>query len=153
MRRRHTTIRIHLHAEAKSTIIINEHFFRKIYLSHFMRKGYVCEASWSLNRLQHVVPKFLTIATLLSHSTELLNRGSWGPKPSVRSWFSLPQAATRTPTVAPGYIIDTHLLPVGVAISSNLTRPRLRLYLDISDRIHMFLDWRLGRRSICYRSS
>ena len=40
----------------------------------------------------------LTIAALFSHSTGLLNRGSWGPKPSAGSWFSLPRAATRTPT-------------------------------------------------------
>ena len=40
----------------------------------------------------------LTIAALLSHSAGLLNRGFWGPKPSARSWFSLPRTATRTPT-------------------------------------------------------
>ena len=40
----------------------------------------------------------LTIAALLSHSAGLLNRGSWGPKPSAGSSFSLPRAATRTPT-------------------------------------------------------
>ena len=40
----------------------------------------------------------LIIAALLSHSTGLLNRGSWGPKPSAGSWFSLPRTATRNPT-------------------------------------------------------
>ena len=40
----------------------------------------------------------LTIAALLSHSAGLLNRGSWRPKPSVGSWFSLPRPATWTPT-------------------------------------------------------
>ena len=43
--------------------------------------------------------------------------GSWGPKPSVSNWFSLPRTATRTPTnglqltelaMAPGYIIVCH---------------------------------------------
>ena len=29
---------------------------------------------------------------------------------------------------------------------------RSRLYLDVFDRMHPFLDWRLGRRSICYIS-
>ncbi len=28
---------------------------------------------------------------------------------------------------------------------------RSRLYLDVFDRMHLFLDWRLGRRSICYK--
>ena len=40
----------------------------------------------------------MTIAALLSHSAGLLNRGSWGPEPSARSWFSLPPTETRTPT-------------------------------------------------------
>ncbi len=40
----------------------------------------------------------LTIAALLPHFAGLLNRGSWGLKPSVGSWFSLPRTATRTPT-------------------------------------------------------
>ena len=40
----------------------------------------------------------LTIAALFSHFAGLLNRGSWEPKPSAGSWFSLPRTATRTPT-------------------------------------------------------
>ena len=32
----------------------------------------------------------------------------------------------------------------------NSTRPRSRLYLDIFDRMHMFLDWQLGQ---CYTAS
>ena len=35
------------------------------------------------------------------------------------------------------------LLPVGVSIASNSNRPRSRLYLDIFDRMHIFLDWRV----------
>ena len=30
---------------------------------------------------------------------------------------------------------------------------RSRWYSDVSDRMHLFLDWRLGRMSICYRMS
>ena len=98
----------------------------------------------------------LNIAALLSHSARLLNRGLWGSKPSAGSWFSLPRTATRTPTnwlrlwhwvIS---LFDIHLLPVGVTIAPNSTRPRSRLYLDIFDRMHLFLDWRLGRRSIFY---
>ena len=41
---------------------------------------------------------FLSFAALLSHSTRLHNRGSWGFKPSAGSWFSLARTATRTAT-------------------------------------------------------
>ena len=57
------------------------------------------EVSWRLNRLQHIDPQVpLSLAALLSHSAGLLNRGSWGPKPSTGSWFSLPRTATRIST-------------------------------------------------------
>ena len=81
-------------------------FVRKLYLSHFIRKGCkrvvkgLCvrgelEIEQTATYWPHVP---LTIAVLLSHSTGLLNWGSGGPKPSAGSWFSLPQTATRTPT-------------------------------------------------------
>ena len=101
----------------------------------------------------------LSLAALLSHSARLLNRGSWGSKPSAGSWFSLPRTATRTPTnwlqlwhrvIS---LFDICLLPVGVAICTDSTRPRSRLYLDIFDRMHLFPDWWLGRRSTCYKYS
>ena len=47
-------------------------------------------------------------------------------------------------------LFEAHLLPESVAFAPNSTRPRSSLYLDIFDRMHLFLDWRLGRRSICY---
>ena len=51
--------------------------------------------------------------------------------------------------VTPGYII-VWLLPVSVASAPNSTRPQSRLYPNSLDRMHLFLDWRLGQRSICY---
>ena len=63
-------------------------------------------------------PSYYNLSALLSHSAGLLNRGSWGPKPSARSWFSLPRTPTRTSTttdcnqlelsVASSYIIFWH---------------------------------------------
>ena len=47
-------------------------------------------------------------------------------------------------------LFDIHLLPVSVASAPNSTPPQSRFYADIFDRMHLFLDWRLGRRSICY---
>ena len=101
----------------------NEHTsLEKRYLSHFIQKG--CErvakglcvrGELETEQTATYWPQVpLTIAALLSHSAGLLNKGSWGPKPSAGSWFSLPRTATRTPTnwlqltllsVAPGYII------------------------------------------------
>ena len=51
------------------------------------------------------------------------------------------------------WLFDDHLFLVGVAIAPNSTRQRSRLYLDILDWMHLFLDWRLGRRSIFYTST
>ena len=86
---------------------MNEHTsLEKIYISHFIWKGCerVAKGLYVRGELETEqtatywpqVP--LTKAARLSHSTGLLNRGSWGPKPSTGSWFSLPRTATRTPT-------------------------------------------------------
>ena len=72
--------------------------FRKIYLSHFIRKGCVRGELETEQTATYWPQVPLTIAALLSHSAGLLNRGSWGPKPSAESWFSLPRTATRNPT-------------------------------------------------------
>ena len=50
-------------------------------------------------------------------------------------------------------LFDIHPLSMTVAFAPNSTRPRSRLYLDIFDRVLLFLDWRLGQRSICYNGS
>ena len=42
---------------------------------------------------------------------------------------------------------------MSVAFAPNSNRPRSRLYLDIFDRMHLFLVWRLCRRSICNKRS
>ena len=66
--------------------------------------------------------------------------------------WELVLTATWTPTnsnsVAPGYIIVWR--PPASCERLICTRLRSRLYLDIFDRMHLFLDWWLGRRSICY---
>ena len=136
------------------------HFFRKIYLAHFIRERVVRgELETELTATYWPqVPLFL--AALLSHSAVLLNRGSWGPKFSAGSCFSLPQTATRanwlqlTRTVCGtgSYNCLTYTCSLW---ASHLHRIQpihmLRLYLDVFDRMHLFLDWCLGRRLICYR--
>ena len=115
-------------------------FFRKIYLSHFMQKGckrVVCER-WVEDGIETATywPQVsLTIAALLPHSAGLLNRGPKGL------------------SVAPGYIIVWR---------SPASRGRRNCtdfnpftgqgdIFDIFDRMHLFLDWRLGRGPICDR--
>ena len=138
---------------------MNKHTsLEKIYLSHITWKGWekvvkgLCvRGELETEQTATYWPQVpLTIATLLSHSAGLLNQGSWGPKPSAGSWFSLTRTATQT--VCGNQVIllfDAHLLPVVIAIAPNSTHLRSRLYLDIFDRMHLFLDW---RRSICYSS-
>ena len=59
------------------------HFFRKTYLSLYskwLRKSYVWEVSWTLNKAATLWPPvLLATAALLSRSAGLLNRGLGGP--------------------------------------------------------------------------
>ena len=72
-------------------------FINNIPLTLYSRKGcervdvgFVLEVSWRRRETAtYWLQVSLTIAALLPHSTGLLDRGSWGPKPSVWSWFSL----------------------------------------------------------------
>ena len=84
-----------------------------------------------------------------------------GRKPSVCGWFSLPRTATRTPTnwlqltqAVCGTWLYNCLTPTCFLWASQLhwIQPvhRSRWYPDIFDRMHLFLDWRLGRGPICY---
>ena len=90
--------------------------------------GYVWEVSWRRRETATYWPQVpLTIPALLPHSAGLLNRRSWGPKPSVWSWVSLRHfisdwncnsnsnwrleliaSNSPKPSVAPGYIIVWH---------------------------------------------
>ena len=144
----------------------NEHTSVEKYTSHTLfervAKGLCVRGELEIEQTATYWPQVPpTIAALLSHSAGLLNRGSWGSKPSTGSWFSLPQTATRTPTywlqltdlsVAPGYIIVWH--PPASRGRRNCTdfNPSTGQgdIFDIFDRMHLFLDWWLGRRSICY---
>ena len=135
---RDTTIRIHIHAETKSTIMMNEHTSLEKYTSHTLfervAKGLCVRGELETEQTATYWPQVpLTISALLSHSTGLFSLGSWGPKPSAGSWFSLPRTATRTPTNwLPLWhrvisLFDTHLLLVGVASAPNLTRPYVKV--------------------------
>ena len=92
------------------------HFFRKIYLSHFIRKSCVWEVSWRLNRLQNIDPPpsssvFSSTSFLILPGCSI--EGSGGPNPllgacsrclelllELQLWLQLTQLS-----VAGGYII------------------------------------------------
>ena len=153
----------YIHAEAKSTIMTNEHTSLEKNTSHTLfemvakglRKGYVWEVSWKLNKLQHIDPQFLY---LLFSFCCVAQSGIQGPIALCRvlvlttaSYLQLTDSnSLNFLSHRVISLFDIHLLPVIVASVPNSTRPQSRLYPDIFDRMHLFLDWRLGRGSICY---
>ena len=114
----YTTIHIYMWKHSQHNNDEQTHFFRKIYLSHFskwLRKGYVWEVSWRLNKLQHIDPSSFVFSStsfsfcwaaqsgvLRAHSP-LLGAGSLYSILSLTHWLQL----TELP-VAPGYIIVWH---------------------------------------------
>ena len=111
----YTTIHIYMRKYSQHNNDERTHFFRKIYLSNFIRNG--CErvakglcVRGELETEQTATywpPVPLSLVALLSRSAGLLNRGSWGP--IALYWvLVLPTASylqlTELP-VAPGYII------------------------------------------------
>ena len=91
-----------MHTHICGNIINNNdertHFFRKIYPSHFIRKGcerVVCKR-WvgdptDCNILTPSSSVFSSTSFSFCWAAQL---GSWGPKPSAGSWFSLPWTPT-----------------------------------------------------------
>ena len=135
----------------------NEYSSSEKYTSHFIRKGckrVMCErwvGDW-------------TDCSILTPSSSVFSSTSfsfcWAARPGA--WGLVLTASNcnkLTPTNSTCLwhrvisLFDIHLLLVGVTSASNSTRPQSRLYPDIFDRMHLFLDWRLGRRSICNKRS
>ena len=96
------------------------HFFRKIYLSHFILERVAKElcVRGELKTEQTATywpPVLLPLAALLSRSVGLLTRGSWGPIAlcwelvlSTASYLQLTDSKLTELPVAPGYIIVWH---------------------------------------------
>ena len=88
--------------------------FRKIYLSLYskgLRKGYVWEVSWRLNRDSNILTPSSSVFSSISFSfCWAAQPGTLRSQPFADSWFSLPRTATTDSKltelpVAPGYII------------------------------------------------
>ena len=118
---RDTTIRIHIHAEAKLTIMTNEHTSVEKYTSHFIRKCcemVVCErwvGDWTDCNI--LTPSSSDYSSTPFSFCWAAQPGVLRAQPSAGSWFSLPRTASRTSaawhqltqfSVAPGYIIVWH---------------------------------------------
>ena len=121
------------------------HFFRKIYLSHFIRNG--CErvtkglcVRGELETKQTAIywpPIPLPLAALLSHSAGLLNRGSWWPIAlcwvlvlSTASYLQLDWLQLTEPVCGPGlyncltstcFLWASHLHPIQSVYSQGYT--------------------------------
>ena len=96
----------------------------------------------------------LSIATLLPYSAGLLKRGPEGPSPLSGAGFHCLEL--KLSQVVCGTWLYNCLTPTCFLWTSQLHRiqpvHRSRWYPDIFDRMHLFLDWRLSRGSICYRT-
>ena len=118
---------------------MNEHTSLEKYTSHTLFKRVVCErwvGDWTDCNI-------LTPSSSDYSSTSFSFCWAAQPgvtedcKPSVSSWFSLPLTATWTPTNwlqltqavwhRVIWLLDTHLLFVGVAIAPNSTRPQVKV--------------------------
>ena len=134
--------------------------FRKIYLSHFIWNGcerVMCErwvGDWTnCNILTPCSSVFSSTSFSFCWAAQL---GALRAQPSAESGSHCnkltPTVSKLTePVCGPG--LYNCLMPtcfLCVTSAPNSTRPQSRLYPDIFDRMHLFIDWRLGRRSICY---
>ena len=153
-----TTIRIHIYVKTQSTIMTNEHTSLEKYTSHILfSKGLCVRGELETEQTATYWPQvLLVIAILPPHSARLLNRGPEGPSPLLGAGshcleLQLEHQLTDSNCGTGLYIC---LTPTCFLWVSHLhqTQPvhRSRLYLDVLDRMHLFLDWQLGRRSICY---
>ena len=136
-----------------------------------LRKGCVWEVSWRRNRDCNILTSISSDYSSTSSSFYWAAQpGSWGPKPPLQRWHSLRQlisnkdwnSLSRTELCLPQTPTNWHPLNqtvCGTGLYNSLTAScflwashlhRSRLYLDVFDRMHLFLDWRLRRRSICY---
>ena len=136
------------------------HFFRKIYLSLYLKglwKVYVWEVSWRLNKAATYWPPALLAKTVLLSHSGLLNQ---------RPWFSLLELQPLTPnsdlqltrTSCSTGLYNFWRPPASVSIASalNSTCPQSRLSPDIFDwmhllftQVHFYFDSSAG--SVCYK--
>ena len=116
------------------------------------------EVSWRLNKDCNILtPNFSVFSTTSFSFCWVAQLGALMSQLSAWSGshcFELPQLTPNELNFLAHRVIslfDTFLLPVSVTFAPNSTRPQSTLSPDIFDRMYLFPDRRLGRRSICYR--
>ena len=125
------------------------HFFRKIYLSHFIRNGcerVMCErwvGNWTNCNI--LTPSSFVFSStsfsfywaaqseVLRACSPLLGAGSLYSILSPTHWLQLTELLSHFVIS----LFDTHVLLVGVSSAHNSIRPQSRLYPDIFDRMHL----------------
>ena len=143
--------------------MMNEHSSFEKYTSHTLfemvakglRKGHVCE-------------RWVGDCNMLTPGSSVFSSTSfsfcWAAQPgALRAQLSAgfgshclklqqltPNSKLTELPVAPEALFNAHLLPVSITFAPNSTHPQSRLSPDIFDQMHLFIDWQLGRRSICY---
>ena len=139
-------------------------FFRKIYLSHFIlervAKGLllVMGERWVGDGTDcHILtPSSSDYSSTSSLFCWAAQPGSWGPKPlsGAGSYCLKLQLELQLTQAVCGTWLYNCLTYTSFLWASQLHRiqpvHRSRWYPDIFDRMHLFLDWRRGRGSICY---
>ena len=143
------------------------HFFRKIYITHFVRNGCkrVTKGLCVRGELEteqtttYWPPVPLSLAALISRSVGLLNRWSWGPialcwvlvistASYLQLWFQFDWLQL---AVAPGYVIVwPPPASCGRHICIQFNSSTVKVIPWYLRPNNLFLDWWLGRRSICY---
>ena len=148
---RYTTIHAYMRKLSQHNNEERAQFFGKIYLSHFIGNGcerVMCErwvGDW-------------TNCNLLTPSSFVFSRTSFsfcwaGQSGDLRAHSPLLGAGSLYSILSPTNsnklnflshrvisLFDDHLLLVGVTSAPNSIRPQSRLYLDIFDWMHLFLD-------------
>ena len=141
----------------------NEHTSLEKHTSHTLCERVVCErcvGDWTdCNILTPSSPVFTSTSFSFCWAAQ---PGFLRAQPSAGTWFSLPRTATRASTAwlqltrtFCGTGLYNCLTYTCYLWASHLHRIQpvhmSRSYLDVFDRMHLFLDWRLGRRPICYK--
>ena len=137
------------------------HFFRKIYLSQFIRKRcerVVCKrwvGDWTdCNILTPSSSDYSSTSFLILLGCSTGGLGGASPLLGTSS-HCLELQRTSTATDSNWLELLWHLVIYASRerpICTEFTRPWSRWHPDIFDQMHLLFDWRLGRGSICYKN-
>ena len=136
----------------------NEHSSLEKYTSHFIRKGckrVMCErwvGDWTnCNILTPSSFVFSSTSFLFCWAAQSGVLRAHSPLLGAGSLYSILSLTRLTPTLTET-VCRTGLYHCLIPTCTEFN-PSTVIYPDIFDRMHLFLDWRLVRRSICYNKN